>query len=175
VRSVFGDAIASEDTAAAAAHLRLCGQHFLDAAPYNAAKHGFALQGARSRLTVNVDELDVLEDEGLTITWLGVRGDPPRWTRTTRWFAVEAAMVISHLTSRLVEALWIAGRHRYLGEPIERWFRPPDPNEVLAACGVSMTTLAELDERLRYENEQQTLLVRMPVQRGGGDVASPRP
>ena len=34
------------DTAAAAAHLRLCGRHVLDAAPYNAAKHGFAVQGA---------------------------------------------------------------------------------------------------------------------------------
>ena len=167
VRCVFGDAIGPEDTTSAAAHLRLCGRHFLDAAAYNAAKHGFALQGARSRLTVNVADLDVLDDEGLTITWLGVSGDPPRWARTTRWFAIEATMVISYLTSRLVEALWIAGRHRYLSEPLERRFRPPDPDDIFAACGVLNTTLAELDERLRYEGEEHTLLVRMPIRTPG--------
>lgn len=173
VRCVFGDAIGPEDTTAAAAHLRLCGRHFLDAAPYNAAKHGFALQGARSRLTVNVADFDVLDDEGLTITWLGVRGDPPRWACTTRWFSIEATMVISHLTSRLIQTLWIAGRHRYLGEPLEEAFRPPNPDEIFAACGVLITTLVELDEHLRYEGEDHTLLVRMPVRTRGGGGTSP--
>ena len=91
----------------------------------------------------------------------------PAWARTTRWFAIEATIVISYLTSRLVEALWIAGRHRYLSEPLERRFRPPDYDEIFAVCGVLTTTLAELDERLRYEGEGRTLLVRMPIRTPG--------
>jgi hypothetical protein len=163
IRCVFGDVIGSEDIPAATSQLRVCGRHFLDAAPYNAAKHGFALQGARSRLTVNLAGIDALEDEGLTITWLGVRGNPPRWAHTTRWFSIEATMVISFLASRLIEALWIAGRHRYLGESPERRFKPADPAEVFAACGVLTTSLAELDEQLRYGDEEHKLLIRKGV------------
>lgn len=147
------------------AHIRLCAEHFLDADSYNAAKHGFAVRGARSRLNVDVASSVSMETDGLTIEWLGVRGGEPRWARTTRWFSVEATIALSFFAIRLIEALWSAARHRYLGEPIDVELAVPAPDELFAAFGVPHHILTEMDEELEYEGAKPTLRVRMRVRR----------
>lgn len=170
-RAAFGASVADELSARnSVGWLQIAAEHFLDADSYNAAKHGFALQGAHSRLTVEPDKeadgdgrspVPLIDEQGLTVTWLGVRGAPnPKWSVTTRWFSVDATVAIAYLTTRLIEALWYAGRARYLAEPQELVWDPPAIADVLAACGVVHPVLAERDEVLAYEGIAPTLLIR---------------
>jgi hypothetical protein len=140
-------------------------EHFLDAASYNAAKHGLALHGGRSRLIVAIDGFEAIRDEGLTIEWLGTRGPDGRWTRTTRWFSVEATLMLAYVVSRMIEALWLVGRSRYLGEPLELFYDPPAADELFASLGVLHPVLAEVDKPLVYEGVSPTLLVHKRVPR----------
>lgn len=164
---LFADAVGGEEaTRRLTGYVRLFAEHFLDAPSYNAAKHGFALQGARSRLTARVADIDVIDDEGLTIEWLGVQGNPPRWARTTRWFSVEATIALSFMGSWMIRALWLAARARYLDDPVEEAFSATAPDEMLAAFGVVHPVLLEVDDELRYEGCERTLRIRKRVRRG---------
>ena len=166
VRFVFGDAITGEEREQhLRAYLRLLAEHFLDAESYNAAKHGFALQGARSRLTTTIEDEEVIDDDGLTIEWLGIMGDTPRWTRTTRWFSIEATVAASFMAAWMIRALWLAARHRYLGDPVGEAFAASAPRAMLAAVGVVHPILVEVDEPLAYQGVEPKLHIRKRVGR----------
>ena len=160
----FGEVLTSEElTEAAAQHLGLCAEHFLDADSYNAAKHGFAVQGARRRLTVELPDLVLIDTQGLTIDWLAVRRG--QWVCTSRWFSVEATIAVSFMATRLIQALWIAARKRYLGTPVTLEFALAPPHDLFAAFGVPHPTLAEVEEPLAYDGVEHTLRVRKSVSR----------
>ena len=166
VADVFAEiADGVEQTDVIAGHIRLCAEYFLDADSYNAAKHGFAVQGARSRLNVEVGDVLSMETQGLTIEWLGVRGAEPRWVRTKRWFSVEATVALAFFANRLIHALWSAARSRYLGEPISVELVLLTKENPFAAFGVPHHVLAEMDEELAYAGEKPTLRVRKRVHR----------
>lgn len=166
IQGVYGAMVRGDDHAEALArYLALAAEHFLDAASYNAAKHGLALHGGHSRLTVAIDGFEAIRDEGLTIEWLGIRGPAGRWTRTTRWFSVEATLMLAYVVTRMTEALWLVGRSRYVGEPLELIYDPPAADELFASLGVVHPVLAEVDRPLAYEGTSPTLLVQKRVPR----------
>src|SRR3954454_17081278 len=104
---------------------------------YNAAKHGFALQGERSRLTTTVDDVDVIDEEGLTIEWLAIHAQPPRWTRPTRWFSAEATIALAFMASQMMRALWIAACERYLREKVEEEFSPLSHSKAVSSAATA--------------------------------------
>ena len=168
VEDVFAGVLASETEAdAVTRHIRLCARHFLDADSYNAAKHGFALQGSHSRLNVEVENVVAFETEGLTIDWLAARGQEPRWVRTTRWFSVGTTLALAFFATRLIRGLWESARHRYLDEPISPELRVPDPSDLFGAFNVPDAVLAEREEPLWYEGVERTMTVRKTVRRPG--------
>ena len=168
VEDVFAGTLDSDlDVETVATHIRLSARHFLEADSYNAAKHGFALQGSHSRLDVEVENVVAFEAQGLTIAWLAVRGQDPRWVRTTRWFSVEATLALAFFATRLIRGLWESARHRYLDEPISPELRVPDPSDLFGAFNVPDAVLAEREEPLWYEGVERTMTVRKTVRRPG--------
>lgn len=123
---------------ACAEYLRLFARHFLDADSYNAAKHGMALRGGAEQWTVSVEESELLNRGGATVSWLarwprGAVARPARWTEVARVFSVEATVGLIHAAAQLIRALWLRGRERHVGDELEEVFRPVAPQELLAA------------------------------------------
>jgi hypothetical protein len=63
----------------------------------------------------------------------------------------------------MIKALWLIGRNRHLGEPLERIYDPPEPEQPLAALGVTGPVLLEIDEPLTYQGVEPTLHIRQPA------------
>jgi hypothetical protein len=174
--TVFGQPAQPSRLEAIGSWLDLFGKLFLDANPYNAAKHGLAVRGGHSRLSVDIADKQLLEKQGLTMSWLGVSDDDqgvPRWGLTTRWFAPEAAIGAIFVATRLIQALWIVARERYLDDMAEVTFTPPLVRDVLAACDVPWINLVEQDRELRYQGKDRIL--RMRFWQSGGTTRSGAP
>jgi hypothetical protein len=158
VRTCFGDDGRTDRLDVIHQYLRQFAEHLLVPEPYNAAKHGFALQGERSQLTVDADVAGqpghrVLDVTGPSVSWLGTRRNAtgtPRWAMSTRWYSMEALMGLVWLAIRLIEALWDVARHRYLGAPLERVFMPAPLAELYAALDVDDVRLLETHMQLRH-------------------------
>lgn len=128
-------------------YTRLLAEHFLDAGPYNAAKHGMGLTGGSERRQIEVDGVEVFRRDGAVINWLGAwpLHDPERpakWTRASRLFSPQAAIALIVLTTKLMKSIWIRGRAQHLNEPWEDVFSPPSPSELFSAFGVRHPVLA---------------------------------
>lgn len=135
-------------------YTRLLGDHFLDAAPYNAAKHGMGLTGGSERRQIELDGVEVFRRDGAVINWLAAwpQHDPDRpagWTRASRLFSPEAAITVSFLSTNLMKSVWIRGRALHLDEPWDKTFSPPSPPELLDAFGVRHPVLADWYEPLQ--------------------------
>ncbi len=134
-------------------YTRLLAEHFLDAGPYNAAKHGMGLSGGSERRRIEIDGVEVFRRDGAVIDWLAVwpLHDPERsaeWTRASRLFSPEATIAVIFAATNLMKSIWIRGRARYLDESWNDVFSPPAPGEVLGAFGLRHPVLADWYEPL---------------------------
>lgn len=148
--------------------IRVFGRHFLNAASYNAAKHGMALGGGAEQRTLTVDEREVFQAKGSAVSWLAQwplnQGQRPRrWTRASRLFSVEAYIVMIETAALLMESVWTHGRALHLNEVDDGVeYRPlPPPNVLFKAMGIPSHVLAEQYEPLAYENENSELIMRI--------------
>jgi hypothetical protein len=153
-----------EDLQAYLSYARLLAEHFLDAGPYNAAKHGMGLTGGSERREIAIGELAVFRRDGAVVNWLtawplGDPAHPPQWTRASRLFSPEAAIALVSVATNLMKSLWIRGRAEHLGEPYDEVFRPPSPDDLFEAFGVRHHVLADWYEPLRSNNEAEQKLI----------------
>lgn len=113
--------------------------HFLDAAPYNAAKHGLALLAGQSGFEVGAgdDPLPFLKRSGPALIYLDIERDEksgnPRWAKVTKWIVLRRALAMTHMGCRLIEDLWkIGAGHRTSNKPGDLYlFTEPKCAEVL--------------------------------------------
>lgn len=99
--------------------LSLFARTCLDAAPYNAAKHGLALLAEDSDMRIEADDEEepVLAAGGPAIQYLAVRERQgrPRWMRETKWINSDRAHGLIGAGCGLIGQLWAIGAWRYLG------------------------------------------------------------
>lgn len=113
--------------------------HFLDSAPYNAAKHGLALLAGQSGMEVIAgdDPAPFVKRSGPALVYLEVKRDKksgdPRWAKVTKWIVLRRALVMIYIGCRLIEDIWKIGRgHRTPKKPTElHLFVEPKCAEVL--------------------------------------------
>jgi hypothetical protein len=172
------DAGRPAEVRACAQYLRLLARHFLDADPYNAAKHGVALRGAAAQWTVSVEDWKLLDRDGATVSWLAMwrRDDPerpPRSTQVTRVFSVETTVALIDMAAKLMRALWLRARERHLDERLDQVLRPAPPDELFAVFDLAHPVIADVLRPLRYEGQEQTLIVRSRHFQPPGDDEDP--
>lgn len=132
--------------------------HFLDSAPYNAAKHGLAVTAGEQGFAfgVGADQEPVLSRSGPAIEYLKIAPDPggrPRWSREVKWIVAKRAVPFIYLGCNFIEAIWNIGSGRYgVCDPTEiKMFDHPRFEDVLARSevpqpgleGVSMDRISE--------------------------------
>lgn len=103
--------------------LRILAGVFLDSDSYNAAKHGFAIKAGRSRITATVGELEFFNTEGPHLEYLNAKKDAEgilRWGIETSWVPLELILQQVVVAQRMIDALWLAARARYLAEDLPR-------------------------------------------------------
>jgi hypothetical protein len=98
-------------------------EHFLDSAPYNAAKHGMAVMSGNSafELGVNSELAPFLSQSGPAIEYLVVKKDSdgmPRWAEETKWIDIPWTIRLIGMARDLIEALWQLGAARMGGEDL---------------------------------------------------------
>jgi hypothetical protein len=91
-------------------YVRIFGQHFLDADPYNAAKHGMGLSGGSERREIEISDATFFHHDGAVLSWLSVwpRDDPTRpsrWTRGSRLFSIEAVVALISVAIQLMQSI----------------------------------------------------------------------
>ena len=163
-----------------AAWVRLFAQHFLDASSYNAAKHGMALAGGAARGTVAIEDQEIVRAEGPIVSWLAKWPNPgeerpPRWTRGTRIFSVEAYIVMIRAATGLMESIWVHGRSIHL-ETVEDavgYATYGSPRQVFSALGLPAHILYETYMPLAYAGEPADLIVQFPVPPTAPDESEP--
>jgi hypothetical protein len=158
------DAGVPAEVQAVAEYLRLLGRHFLDADSYNAAKHGMALRGGAEQWSVKIEEWELLNRGGATVSWLArwPRNDPnrpTRWTQATRVLSVEACVALIQVTAQLMKALWLKGRERYLDETLTEVIRPTAPADVFAAFNLHHPVIADFFRPIPEPGESRELIV----------------
>jgi hypothetical protein len=138
--------------------------HFLDAAPYNAAKHGLALLAGQSGIELGAsgDSLPFLKRSGPALVYLDIERDErtgdPRWAKVTKWIVLRRALAMTHMGCRLIEEVWKIGTgHRTSEEPVDlHLFTDPRCAEVLRSTehevqgGIPGVTTDRVSERLLY-------------------------
>jgi hypothetical protein len=100
------------------AYLIRLAEIFLDSDSYNAAKHGLAVSAGMTQVDVTVEEESVWSASGSTLTYLSLRPEDgyKEWKRVTRWFSPAQSIGLTIATCHLLQLLWTAARHHYLGE-----------------------------------------------------------
>ena len=160
--SVFAcDPSRSDDLEGYVEHVRLLGRHFLDSAPYNAAKHGMAVRGGSERREIEIDGVEIFRREGASVSWLEERSydGEQAWTLASRLFSPEAMVGLILVSTELMRSLWIRGRAKYLGEPVERVYRAPSPHQLFEGLGLVDHVLANWYEPLGVGGKK-TIVVR---------------
>lgn len=138
--------------------------HFLDSAPYNAAKHGLALLAGQSgvELIAGDDPAPFIKRSGPALVYLEVEREEqsghPRWAKVTKWIVLRRALAMTHIGCRLIEELWKIGTgHRTPNKPVDlHLFTEPKCAEVLKRTeyesqgGIPGVFTDRLSERLLY-------------------------
>ena len=132
--------------------LRIFAEIFLDAESCNAIKHGMAVQPGNSRLTVKVDEMDLGSTQGPHVEYLElkVKDDRKVWTGKTKWLDLDLILQEILVAHRLILALWVMARHRYLGEELDAVPSLLHPSAKEPARSESMPFLS-MDKELLYD------------------------
>jgi len=113
--------------------------YFLDAAPYNAAKHGLALLAGQSGIELGAgdDPVPFIKRAGPALVYLDIERDgksgEPRWAKVTKWIVLRRALAMTHMGCRLIEEIWKIGTgHRTPRKPADLYlFTEPKCAEVL--------------------------------------------
>lgn len=92
--------------------------HFLDSAPYNAAKHGLALTAGEQGFALGAgrESEPFLSRQGPAIEYLKVgrdAGSRPRWSREVKWIAAKRVVPLNYMGCNLIEGIWNVGAGRY--------------------------------------------------------------
>lgn len=138
--------------------------HFLDAAPYNAAKHGLALLAGQSGMELGAgdDPLPFLKRSGPALVYLEIEHDErsgdPRWAQVTKWIVLRRALAMTHIGCRLIEDIWKIGTgRRTTTKPVDlHLFTEPKCVEVLkrtereSEVGIPGVMTDRISERLIY-------------------------
>lgn len=156
------DSNRAADLYSCTSYLRLFGTHFVDADSYNAAKHGMGLRGGSQRLGLEIDGWRVLDRDGVTVDWLArwPRDDPeqaPRWTQVSRFLDQDATIALVYTATMLMRSIWMRGRARHLGEPLEEVYRPTPPDDLFASRGLRHHVIADVYEPFPADGETQHL------------------
>jgi hypothetical protein len=112
---------------------------FLASAPYNAAKHGLALLGGSSGISVGAgqNENPFLSRNGPALQYLAIRKEAgsglPRWAEETKWIALNRAVLMTWVACDLLKALMEIGKGRFVGDTPEsvRLFDKPKFDDVI--------------------------------------------
>lgn len=92
---------------------------FLASAPYNAAKHGLALMGGKSGISVGggPGEDPFLARSGPALQYLVINREAgtgrPRWAQETKWIVLKRAVSMTWMACDLLKALMEIGKGRY--------------------------------------------------------------
>lgn len=143
VRSTLGDDDRNDRIAVVSGYVRRLARFFLDADAYNAAKHGLALTGAHSQLTVTVGDLTFADARGVAITWLDDRGARPR--RITCWYSLAGLIGLTHACGRLLQQLWMVAQRRYLGAEREMLWQPQPIGELWGSLDIDDVLLLKME------------------------------
>lgn len=135
----YGEEVWEEATQNLSEYLDYYAGYFLDAAPYNAAKHGLALLAGQSGIEIGAgdDPLPLLKRSGPALVYLDIERDEksgdPRWAKVTKWIVLRRALAMTHLGCRLIEEIWkIGAGHRTSEKPTDLYlFVKPKCAEVL--------------------------------------------
>jgi hypothetical protein len=144
-------------------------RHFLDSAPYNAAKHGMTLAGGAEQRTIEIDGVELSNAKGASVSWLELwpRDDPARrWARASRLLSVEAFLALIHAITLLIQAVWGQGRHVRFPDvyPDVDELEMPSPIETFQRLGVDWYVLSRWFEPLVADGETRNIHMQMPVQ-----------
>jgi hypothetical protein len=129
--------------------------HFLDSAPYNAAKHGMAVMTGDSSFQVGVnndEEGPFLSQSGPALEYLVVADNDgkPKWAQETKWIDLPVTIRLAGMARDLIEALWAVGAAHRGGDKPERirLFDKQDYDELISRgkeeVDPDTATLAEL-------------------------------
>jgi hypothetical protein len=134
--------------------LRLFAGVVLEAESYNAIKHSMGIRTGRSRLNVKVENLDLGTTEGPHLEYVGIRETPERfvWAYKTRWLDFDLIAAQIYVAQRMILALWLMARHRYLGAELDALpsLGSPTAKDLRHSDSVSWTTLTR---DLVYESD----------------------
>lgn len=102
---------------------------FLDAVPYNAAKHGLAIAAGASRLELSIDNLDIMWASGPTLDCLVRKKGPDGtyWTIETRWLEPDHSIALGIAGCHLIQLLWLVARQHYLRQPAKLQYLFDEP------------------------------------------------
>jgi hypothetical protein len=132
--------------------MRLFASTFLDAEAYNAIKHSMAIRTGNSRLEIKVDEMDLGTTEGPHIEYVGIRETEERfvWAHKTRWFDFDLIVAQIATAQRMILALWLVARHRYIDAELQAVpnLQQPTADELRRSDSVTWFTL---DRDLIYD------------------------
>lgn len=91
--------------------------HFLNSAPYNAAKHGLALTVGEQGFALGAgrEGEPFLSRRGPAIEYLkvGDAGSRPRWSREVKWIVAKRMVPLIYMGCNLIEGIWNVGAGRY--------------------------------------------------------------
>jgi hypothetical protein len=146
VRLVLGDDDSHGRVGNVADYVREVARYSLDSNAYNAAKHGLAIEGEHSQVTVTVVDLNVIDEGGIAISWFEIRDRVPH--RVTRWYSLPVLIVLCQATSTLLRQLWMVGARRYAGGEAEQLWRAPALPELMRAVGADRLLQLEIAQRL---------------------------
>jgi hypothetical protein len=136
--------------------LKLAAQVCGDPSAYNAAKHGLAAHGGRSRFEVEVDGVCVFDVEGYDLETLEVadRDGRRRWAITTKWIDLERSLTIAWLITNLMQSMWSVARYRYVTRAgTVRTFQPGDTDTLL---NYGEIVLAQRRDYLAYVDDKHS-------------------
>lgn len=118
LRDVFGNPPDESSFPSLCQWVALIARHFLDAAPYNAAKHGMTLAGGAEQRTTELDDRTIPVAEGASVSrlqlWRPPNSRTAMWTTASRLISVEAARVIINASTELMRYVWAKGRRDHL-------------------------------------------------------------
>ncbi|HVA19654.1 MAG TPA: hypothetical protein VMU55_05740 [Solirubrobacteraceae bacterium] len=127
--------------------LRLFASTFLDAEAYNAIKHSMAIRTGNSRLNIKVGDRDLGTTEGPHIEYIGIRETPERfvWAHKTIWLDFDLIVARVYTAQRMILALWLVARHRYLGVQLDAIpsLRHPTADELSRSDAITWTSFAK--------------------------------
>jgi hypothetical protein len=146
VRLVLADDDTDGRVGKVADYVREIARYSLDSNAYNAAKHGLAIEGEHSQVTVAVEDLHVIDEGGIAISWFEIRDRAAH--RVTRWYSLPVLILLCQATSTLLRQLWMVAARRYAGGDPEQLWRPPALPELMRAVGTDRLLQLEIAQRM---------------------------